>query len=162
MSTKVRILVSIGIITVITIVAWNFLSRRINQDISLVTISTDKLEYVVRDTAHISIHNQADRSIDIYCPAWCALGNFPTTVERFSNGQWQYIAGFCPSIEPLFGSGVLEGDYLRHPLSAKSSFELDISNFEALHIEHEERLRIVYYLGKDKTPIYSNEFAIKQ
>jgi hypothetical protein len=125
-----------------------------------VSVSTDKQEYYKGDTVHIIIDNQGDHSIDIYCPSWCALGNFPTTVERFSDGQWQYFAGFCPSIEPLFGSGVQEDGFIRHSLAARSSFDLAISNFEALHSEQDEKLRIVYYLGTGKIPIYSNEFNV--
>ena len=53
------------------------------------------------DTLHIRIQNLGDHAIDIFCPAWCVLGNFPSSVEKYSNGQWEYFAGFCPSIEPL-------------------------------------------------------------
>jgi hypothetical protein len=127
-----------------------------------VSVSTDKQEYCKGDIIHISIDNLGDHSIDIYCPSSCALGNFPTTVERCFDGQWQYFAGFCPSIEPLFGSGVLEGDYIRHTFSTINSFDLAISNFEALHPEQDERLRIVYYLGAGKILIYSNEFNVKR
>lgn len=100
--------------------------------------------------------------MDIYCPAWCALGNFPTTVERFSEGKWEYFAGFCPSIEPLLGSGLINDDYILHALSARSTFELELTNFDALHLEQKEKLRIVYYLDAGKTPIYSNEFTVGQ
>jgi hypothetical protein len=161
-NTKVRILLIVPLAIIIVVLAWYISSRQINQDILLVSITTDRQEYRVGDTVLISIRNLGDHSIDIYCPEWCALGNFPTTVERFANGQWEYFAGFCPSIEPLFGSGLHEGDYIRHTLSARSTFELEISNFEALHLQQDEKLRIVYYLDSGKVSIYSNEFIIKQ
>jgi hypothetical protein len=142
--------------------AWFFSSWQIHQAASLVSVSTDKQQYNVGDTIRIRIRNLGERSIDIYCPAWCALGNFPTEVERLSNGQWEYFAGFCPSIEPLFGSGYIKGDYIRHNLTAGSAFELELSNFEALHLQQAAKLRIVYYLDTGKTPIYSNEFIVGQ
>jgi len=157
---KISLISTFAIITLV--VVWYVSSRQINQDISLVSISTDRQEYHTGDTVHISIQNLGNHSIDIYCPEWCALGNFPTAVERFSNGQWEYYAGFCPSIEPLFGSGLHKGDYIRHTLSAKSAFELEVSNFDALHLQQDEKLRIVYYLEAGKVPIYSNEFIVKQ
>jgi len=162
MNTKFKIPLICTFIIIILVVAWCFSSRQINQDISLVSVSTDSQEYHAGDTVHISIQNLGNHSIDIFCPEWCALGNFPTAVERFSNGQWEYYAGFCPSIEPLFGSGLHKGDYIRHTLSAKSAFELEVSNFEALHLQQDEKLRIVYYLEAGKVPIYSNEFIVKQ
>ena len=162
MNNKVKNLLIISLITVVIVTVWNYSYHQIKQDISLVSISTDKKIYQARDKVHISIRNQGNHTIDIYCPVFCALGNFPTRVERLSNAGWDYFAGFCPSIEPLFGSGVYEGDYIRHSLSARSSFELEISNIEALGLQQDEKLRIVYYIRSAKVPIYSNEFTIKQ
>jgi len=159
-NSKVRILLISIFAIIILVVVWYFSSWQTRQDISLVSVSTDRREYHTGNTVHISIRNLGDHSIDIYCPAWCALGNFPTSVEKFSNGQWGYFAGFCPSIEPLFGSGEIRGDYIRHILSDKGSFELALSNFESLHLQQDEVLRIVYYLDAGKIPIYSNEFII--
>ncbi len=162
MITKPRILLSISFVAIILIGALYYRNWRINQVATMVSVSTDKQEYDIGDSVHISIQNLGDRSIDIYCPEFCALGNFPTTVERFSNGQWQHFGGFCPSIKPIFESGIHEGDYIRHTLSAKSSIELEISNLESLYLEQDERLRIVFYLGAEKIPIYSNEFIVEQ
>ena len=162
MHTKVKIPLISTLAIITLVVVWYISSRQTNQDTSLVSISTDRQEYSTRDNRHLSIQNLGNHSIDIYCPEWCALGNFPTAVERFSNGQWEYYAGFCPSIEPLFGSGLHKGDYIRHTLSAKSAFELEVSNFDALHLQQDEKLRIVYYLEAGKVPIYSNEFIVKQ
>lgn len=161
MNTRIRILWISTSIIIVLLVAWYLLSQQINQNIPLVSVSTDRQEYHVGDTVHINIQNLGERSMDIYCPEWCALGNFPTTVERFTNGQWEYFAGFCPSIEPLFGSGLHKGDYIRHTLSGNSAFNLELSNFKALQLQQDEKLRIVYYLDAGKTPIYSNEFIIK-
>jgi siroheme synthase (precorrin-2 oxidase/ferrochelatase) len=163
MSMKTRILLSIALlVTLLLIGTWYFLTQRISNDGIQVSVSTDEQEYHVGDTVRIHIQNLGDHSVDIYCPGWCALGNFPTTVERSENGQWLYFAGFCPSIEPLFERGINEGNYIRHILSARSSFEVEISNLESLHLEQDERLRIVYYLGAGKKPIYSNEFVVKR
>lgn len=161
MSIKIRILLGILVSIIFLGVGVYFLIWHMNRDASLVTISTDRREYQVGDIVQISIRNQGDHSIDIYCPEFCALGNFPTRVERFMDGGWQYFAGFCPSIEPLFGSGVFKGDYVRHRLSARGSFELEISNFESLHLAQAEKLRIVYLVGLGKKPVYSNEFTVR-
>jgi hypothetical protein len=163
MSSRFRIpLIMIFAIIIFLVLAWFFLSWQTSQDISMVSVSTDKQEYHAGDTVHITIQNLGVHSIDIYCPAWCALGNFPTSVEQFSNGQWGYYAGFCPSIEPLFGSGLIKGEYIRHTLSAKGIFELELANLEALQLQQDRVLRIVYYLNAGNVPIYSNEFTIKK
>jgi len=102
MSTKVRNLFSIAILAIIIMSALIFLTRRNIQDLSLVTISTDKQEYYIKDTAHISIRNRGDHSIDILCPAWCALGNFPTTVEKYINGNT--LRDFAPALNLYSGA----------------------------------------------------------
>ena len=159
-NTEIRILL-IGILTIIIlIVVWGFSRWQTRSNVSQVSVSTDKTEYQVGDAVHVRIQNLGDHAIDIYCPAWCALGNFPTSVEKLTNGQWQYFAGFCPSIEPLFGSGSMKNDYIRHSLSAQGSFELELSNFASLHLQKGERLRIVYYLDAGRVPIYSNVFLV--
>jgi hypothetical protein len=156
---KYFLIITITIVTFAT--AWLILSRLVNQDTQGLSIFTDRLDYKSGDIVHITIQNLGGHSIDIYCPAWCALGNFPTTVEIFSNGQWGYFSGFCPSIKPLFVSGDLKGDYIRHTLSAGNFYKLEIDNFKTLQLEKESQLRIVYYLGIFKVPVYSNEFIVK-
>ena len=161
MNTRIKILLSFLLVSSILIAAWVLRFWQTQHDVSLVSVSTDREVYSTNEPVQIHIQNLRDKDIDLYCPEWCALGNFPTTVERFSNGQWEYFAGFCPSIEPLFGSGVHEGEYIRHTLAARSSFNLELTNFQALKSQQAEVLRIVYYLGPYKVPIYSNEFTIK-
>ena len=160
MSNRKRILLSVllGIAflsTGVYIFIW-----RINQDATLITISTDRQAYQLENTIQVSIRNRGDHSINIYCPVFCALGNFPTTVEKFASGKWQYYVGFCPSIEPLLGSGVPKGDYIMHTLPAGGSFELELTNLKALHLAAAERLRIIYYVGVARKPVYSNEFTV--
>jgi len=86
---KVRILLGILLVATILIVtvimAACFLTRRINQDVNSVSVSTDKQEYQVGDIVRISIQNSGERSVDIYCLESCALGNFPTMVESSVN-----------------------------------------------------------------------------
>jgi len=132
------------------------------QDPTQVSVSTDKQVYHTGDTVQVTIQNLGGRSVDFYCLESCALGNFPTRVERLSEGEWQYLAGFCPSIKPLFMNDIYYRGYIRHTLAAKKAFELELTNFEALHLESDQRLRTVYYLGPFKRPIYSNEFTFKQ
>jgi hypothetical protein len=159
-NARIKFLLISTLSMIILIVIWRISPWQTHQAVSLISVSTDRQEYRVDDTLHISIQNLGDHAIDIFCPAWCALGNFPSSVEKFSNGQWQYFAGFCPSIEPLFGSGVVKGDYIRHSLSAKSSFELELSNLESLRLQKDEQLRIVYYLDEGRVPLYSNVFFV--
>jgi hypothetical protein len=159
MNKKTIILLSISIATIVLAGVLYFVL--LNQDPTQVSVSTDKQVYRAGDIVHVTIQNLGDRSVDIYCPEFCALGNFPTRVERLSDGQWQYLVGFCPSIEPLFMNRTYDRGYIRHSLSAKKTFELEISNFEDIHLEQDQRLRIVYYLGIIKKPIYSNEFTFK-
>ncbi len=133
----------------------------VNQDASQVSVSTDKQVYYAGDSVHITIQNLGERSVDIYCPEFCALGNFPTRVERLSEGQWQYLVGFCPSIEPSFMERFHDRGYIRHSLLPRNSFELQISSSETKHLGQDQSLRIVYYLGISKKPIYSNEFTFR-
>jgi hypothetical protein len=160
MRTRDKILLISIFAILLVVVVWYFSPWRSQLATSQISVSTDKPEYRVGDTVHVRIHNLGDHAIDIYCPAWCALGNFPTSVEKLTNGQWQYFAGFCPSIEPLFGSGSMKNDYIRHSLYARGSFELELSNFASLHLQKGEQLRIVYYLDTGKVPIYSNVFFV--
>jgi len=159
-NARIKFLLISTLSMIILIVIWRISPWQTHQAVSLISVSTDRQEYRVDDTLHISIQNLGDHAIDIFCPAWCALGNFPSAVEKFSNGQWEYFAGFCPSIEPLFGSGFIKDDYIRHSLSAKSSFELELSNLESLRLQKDEQLRIVYYLDEGRVPLYSNVFFV--
>lgn len=81
MNTKVSILLSLVCIAVIIFIAPFLFTRGVYQD-TLVSVLTDKQEYYKRHTIHIDINNLGDHSIDIDCPSWRALGNFPAMVER--------------------------------------------------------------------------------
>jgi hypothetical protein len=67
-----RGLFAAAILIVIVILAACFLTWRVNQDVNSISVSTDKQEYQVGDIVRISIQNSGDRSMDIYCPMWCA------------------------------------------------------------------------------------------
>jgi hypothetical protein len=141
------------------VAGWYFLagpSAHDAREAQTVTVFTDKTEYWAEETVRIIIRNASNQPVDIYCPVFCALGNSPTKVERSVDGGWEYFAGFCPSIEPLFGSGEYEDDFIRHSLAAGDSFELEISGFRAMGLHQDEMLRIVYYLGVEKTPVFKN------
>jgi hypothetical protein len=159
-TSKIMLLiVSSGVI--ILVGGWYIISLFFNEDFIKVLISTDKEQYQVGEIIHIHIQNWDDRTIDIYCPMNCALGNFPTTVEKYQNGEWEYLAGFCPSIEPLFGNYKYVGDYIIHSLAPGSSYDLEISNLEAMHLQGDVRLRIMYYLNSGRSTIYSHDFTVK-
>jgi hypothetical protein len=146
------------------IAGWYFLAGPAAHDAreaQTVTVFTDKTEYGAEETVRIIIRNASNQPVDIYCPVFCVLGNFPTTVERSVDGGWEYFAGFCPSIEPLFGSGEYQDDFIRHSLAAGDSFELEISGFRAMGLHQDETLRIVYYLGEEKTSIFSKSFVVR-
>jgi hypothetical protein len=155
------ILLGILITIVFLGIGMVFLAWRFNRDAALTSISTDRQAYSLNDIILVRIQNQGDHAIDIYCQQFCALGNFPTAVEKYVNGQWQYALGFCPSIEPLFGSRVTKGGYIIHTLPTEGSFELELSNLSSLRLEGAERFRILYYVGFTKKPVYSNEFTIR-
>jgi hypothetical protein len=161
MSRKTRILWGILIAFLLLGAGLYLLSRRIGQDATLISISTDRQSYHLDNSIQVSIRNQGEYPIDIYCQQFCALGNFPTAVEQVSNGQWQVAIGFCPSIEPLFGNRVYKGDYIIHTLPAQESFALELTNLAALRLRQAERFRILYYVGLTKIPVYSNEFTIE-
>jgi hypothetical protein len=156
------ILLLVASAAIVLIAGWLLLARRPPTDLSGVSVSTDKVEYRVEETIWITIQNQGDHLVDIYCPVFCELGNFPTTVEGLVEGRWEYATGFCPSIEPLFGNGDYEDGYYRHPLAAGGSFELEISDFAAMGLQPDNPLRIVYYIGAERTPVYSNEFTVRK
>jgi hypothetical protein len=160
MSRKLSIVLGILIIILFLSVGLYFFIWHINQDATLLSISTDRQAYSLDDTIQVSIRNQGKNAIDIYCHQFCALGNFPTAVEKVTNDQWRYAIGFCPSIQPLFGSRVYKGDYIMHTLPAEGSFALELSNLAALRLGQAERFRILYYVGITKKPVYSNEFTI--
>lgn len=140
--------------------AWYVRAGRACPDLAMMSVSTDRSGYTAGETVHITIQNSGDRPVDVYCPSWCALGNFPTTLERLVDGRWEYFAGFCPSVgSPFENRGTIEGDYIRHSLAPGGAYQLEISNFEALHLQKEEILRIVYYLCGGREPVYSGTFT---
>ncbi|NJD60293.1 MAG: hypothetical protein FIA98_12940 [Anaerolineae bacterium] len=147
---------------IIVLVAGCYLINQFShEDIYKVLINTDKLTYRAGETIHVRIENFDERTIDIYCPMNCALGNFPTTVEKYADGEWEYFAGFCPSIEPLFGNYPQEGDYIIHSLAPGEAFDLELTNLEGLGLLGEERLKIMYYLNGGRTTISSPEFIVR-
>ena len=131
------------------------------QDPAHISISTDQQVYHHGDLVRVTIRNLGERAVDIYCPGFCALGNFPTRVEQLSGGEWETLAGFCPSIEPVLGNYSSRRGYILHPLAGGKTFELELTNFESLQLEPGQRLRIVYYLGPIKLPVNSNEFTFQ-
>lgn len=142
------------------IAGWYILAGQTARDEKGVTVLTDKTEYGAEETVRIIIRNASNQPVDIYCPVFCALGNFPTTVEHSVDGGWEYFAGFCPSIESRFGSGEYADDAIRRSLAARDSFKLKISGFRAMGLHRDETLRIVYYLGEEKTSIFSKSFIV--
>ncbi len=160
MSTKTKILLGAALFTVALIGVWYLLNQQDGQEVAQVSVSTDKQEYIVGNIIHIRIQNLGDRPIYIYCLEQpCALSNFPAIVEKFVNGRWEYSGGLCVMSEPLAEQGMIrDGDYIRHTLPARSSFGLEVSTSL---LTQDERLRVVYYLGPGKKPIYSNEFVVK-
>jgi hypothetical protein len=140
-------------------VAWYYSFT--HEEFLRLLIDTDKQTYQVGETIHVRIENFDERTIDIYCPMNCALGNFPTSVERYLDGEWSYFAGFCPSIEPLFGNYPQEGNYIIHSLAPGETYALELTNLESLNIQGEVRLRIMYSIYSGKGTIYSPDFTVK-
>lgn len=157
----VRLLAAFALAAAVTLTVWLLVRWRTAQDLARITISTDRASYAAGDTVEVLILNSNRHAVDIYCPAWCALGNFPTQVERFEDGDWVPYLGFCPSIEPVFGSGELSGGMIRHRLSAGAAFELRLSAFESAAPPGGQRMRIVYQAGPFRLPVYSNEFSLQ-
>jgi len=154
----ILLIISSGVI--ILVIAGLFFIMT-HEDFYKILITTDKRDYQVGETIRIRIQNWDDRTIDIYCPLTCALGNFPTTVEKLTHEEWGYYAGFCPSIEPLFADYQYEDGYIIHSLPPGDSYELEISNLEALQLKEQLHLRIMYYLKGGRGTIYSDEFTVK-
>jgi hypothetical protein len=156
-----KIILSIVVLAVtILVVGWGLLSLFSHEDFTMLEISTNQQEYEVGEIIQVHIQNWDDHTIDIYCPMNCALGNFPTTVEKYQDGEWEYLAGFCPSVEPLFGNYKVEGDYIIHSLEPGSSYNLQLSNLEALHPQKSEQMRIMYYLNGGRSTVYSSPFTV--
>jgi hypothetical protein len=131
-------------------------------DPRMVTITTDRPEYTLGETVEISIRNTGDGPVDIFCPSSCALGNFPTAMERLVDGRWEYSSGFCPSIgSPLENRGTVEGDFIRHTLAPGGSFQVGLSNLGAMRLDGEESFRVVYSLCHGRVPVYSGVFTIR-
>ena len=157
----VRLLAAFALAAAVTLTVWLLVRWRTAQDLARITISTDRASYAAGDTVEVLILNSNRHAVDIYCPAWCALGNFPTQVERFEDGEWVPFLGFCPSIEPLFGSGELAGEHIRHRLSAGASFNLTLTGFETAAQIGGQRLRLAYRAGLFRLPVHSNEFSFQ-
>jgi hypothetical protein len=163
MMTKTRsillIIVAVGLLAIVAV--WYITLHMWNEQVYKIDIATDKSEYQAGETVHIRITNYEDHTVEILCPNTCALGNFPTTLEKTINDEeWDSFAVFCPSIEPLFGEYETQGDYIVHPLTASDSYDLEISNFEAFHLKKAEQLRILYYLDSGHTTILSAPFTM--
>jgi hypothetical protein len=160
MKKKWILLLVIIAVGVILAAASFFVYSFTHEDFIKILIETDKQTYRATETIHVRIENFDERTIDIYCPMYCALGNFPTSVEKYAGGEWEYYVGFCPSIEPLFGNYPQEGDYIIHSLAPGESYELELTNLESLSLQGETHLRIMYYLNGGRTTIYSPEFTV--
>lgn len=131
-------------------------------DTAMVSITTDRQEYTMDDTVSVTIQNTGQDPVSIYCPSWCALGNFPTAVERLVDGRWEYSLGFCPSIgSPLENRGTPDGDFIRHTLPPGGSFRPELTNLGSLRHGGNGTYRIVYYLCGGREPEYSNPFTIR-
>ncbi len=115
--------------------AWLILVVLFSDHPIKVEISTDKTAYHSGETIQVHIKNWDDHSFEILSPSVCALGNFPTTLEKFNGSDWEYFATFCPSIEPLFGPVSTKGEYIVHPLSPGQTYDLELSNSGALELE---------------------------
>lgn len=127
-----------------------------------IQISTDKLEYNQGETVKVTIKNENNEDVKIYCPMVCSLGNFPTTVEILVTDKWINSGVYCPFELGLGFSDGGEDDYIYHILPAKDSFEINLRSFyERENIIMDEIVRVVYYLNNKSTPIYSNNFTIK-
>jgi hypothetical protein len=146
---------------IVLLIAGGFLlDQLVHEDFYKILISTDKVSYQAGETIHVRIENFDERTIDIYCPMNCALGNFPTTLEKYQEGDWEYYAGFCPSIEPLFGDYPQKDGYIIHSLSPGEIFTLELTNLESLSLRSEARVRIMYYLNGGRGAIYSPDFTV--
>jgi hypothetical protein len=156
---KVILAVALLAVTILA-VGWWLVSQFFQEHFVKLEISTNQQEYQVGEIIQVHIQNWDDHAIDIYCPMNCALGNFPTTVEKYQDGEWEYLAGFCPSIEPLFGNYPAKGDYIIHSLAPGSSYDLQLSNLEALHPQKDVQMRIMYYLDGGRSTVYSNSFTL--
>jgi hypothetical protein len=161
MTSKTHVYLLLILAALLLAGGWYLWAASACRDQSLIAVSTDRPGYSSGETVHISVTNNGDRPVDIYCPSWCALGNFPTALERFVDGRWVYSNGFCPSIgSPLEQRGVLEGDSIRHTLPPGGSFHPELSNLGALRLDREERYRIVYHVCGGREPVYSGVFTI--
>lgn len=161
MKTRNIILAIAVTVLMLVIAAWFLLTRFFVEDPVMVDISTDKSSYRVGEPVRIHIENFDHQDRDIYCPLVCAAGNFPTTIEKVtSEGESEYLATFCPSIEPLLGNYQTDGGYIIHPLAPGDTYDLEISNFQVLDLQSGARLRIAYFLNAGTSKIYSAEFVM--
>jgi hypothetical protein len=161
MMKKIIYIVAGSFIGLLILVAGFFLIIRTTweEEFILLMISTDKDTYHVGETIHVHIDNSDDHSFDILCPANCALGNFPTTVGRFEEGDWVTLAGFCPSIEPIFGDYPVRGEYIVHALEPGGSFDLELTNLDTL--KGQGNLQIMYYFGNGRSQVFSSPFSVE-
>lgn len=125
-----------------------------------ITVTTDKAEYGYGEPLKITIQNKQEGQVDIYGPSVCANFGFPTQVEKYDNGAWVKVFQDCPPFDQIsdkLNLGVENDDYTSLSVPSNSFFELRTVAYEV-----QGSFRIVYYLGRGKLAVYSNEFTIKE
>ena len=163
---KLKIILILGVILTFSFLQSPLYSQEL-------TITTDKTEYQPEEKVKITIQNNQDKEIAICSVVlFCNIGNFSTTIEKYENDKWGFSVGHCVWLRQLpikqlskFDAGdVQEYDadtdehrFTCYNLLPRSSLKLEIKGSD---LDRNKKLRAVYYLEKDKMPIYSNEFTI--
>lgn len=180
MNTKIKILIGIllkkistplGILLIVlaallvTVLAWQcwlaeygVLPIEISKPAKQVTITTDKTEYEQGESVRIVIQNKGGKPIIVCAESACTMvGSFPTQIEKYEGNKWLKKFKTCPVVTP-WRLDMVFGEDIYSCLSIPPISSLGL---EARMMDGEEGLfRAVYYVGKDKVAVYSNEFTI--
>lgn len=156
---------TIVIFTIIIALVIGFvLTTRTHPDTRNIAITTDKTEYKNGDLVKITIRNIQDNGMAVYSQVNCeAIGSFYTVIEKYENGEWKYLSGYCTINRRLFEKiEPVENGFFRHTISPNNSFQLDIFSIYKGNVSGKnERMRAVYYLDNEgKIPVYSNDFIV--
>jgi len=130
-----------------------------------VTITTDKTEYEQGDTVIITIQNKGRKKVEICGLSKCAgLATLHTNVEEYKEGEWRAITGYCPTVGfKREKNSIVKDDLLCYSLAPKDLLTFSIPSFLSYYkIDKSKRVRVVCYIDNKESPIYSNEFIIKE
>ena len=167
MNSKTKILIGILVLGTLILIFKSLEKGSFGTEFkeNQVTITTDKTEYKQGDIVIITIQNKGRKKVEICGLSKCAgLATLHTNVEEYKEGEWRAITGYCPTVGfKREKNSIIKDDLLCYSLAPKDLLTFSIPSFLSDYkIDESKRVRVVYYIDNKESPIYSNEFIIKE